>query len=201
MDDLHQLIEAAIPKLRRYAQVLLRDKESADDLVQETLLRGLDKLHLYRSGTDLRAWLFTLMHNQYVNDVRRSARQGEKVAVEQVLLVSPASQIANLELRDLESAIDRLPDQRRRTLLLIALDGMTYDEVARLCGVPMGTVRSRLSRAREELHQMTGSRDPSSAALGQTASPSPRPVRRRPFSGTGFSARTRREVAVRTSSI
>jgi RNA polymerase sigma-70 factor (ECF subfamily) len=160
MEDVHQLIEAALPKLRRYAQMLLRDKERADDLVQDTLLRGLDKFHLYRSGTDLRAWLFTLMHNQYVDEVRRSVRQGEKIAVEKALLVSPATQIDHLELRDLESAIARLPEEQRETLLLIGLEGMKYEEVAQICNVPVGTVRSRVSRAREGLRQMREDRDP-----------------------------------------
>ena len=106
MDEVVRLIEAEIPRLRRYARALLRDNERADDLVQDTLVRGLDKVHLYRSG-DLRAWLFTIMHNQYVNSIRRLAMQGEKIVVEKVQLASPAPQLPHLELRDLESAIAR----------------------------------------------------------------------------------------------
>ena len=155
-----RLITAAIPRLRRYARALLRDEDRADDLVQETLLRGLDKRHLYHSGTDLRAWLFTIMHNQYVNSVRRAVRQGQTSVVEEVHLVSPASQLPSLELRDLESAIARLPAEQRAMLLLITLEGMKYQEVARICGVPIGTVRSRLSRVREELRRMTEGASP-----------------------------------------
>jgi len=153
MDEVVRLIEAEIPRLRRYARALLRDNERADDLVQDTLVRGLDKVHLYRSG-DLRAWLFTIMHNQYVNSIRRLAMQGEKIVVEKVQLASPAPQLPHLELRDLESAIARLSQEQRETLLLVGLEGMKYEEVAEICDVPIGTVRSRLSRAREIIRQM-----------------------------------------------
>src|SRR5215469_14951205 len=155
MEDIRQLIAAEIPRLRRYARALLRDKDRADDLVQDTILRALEKNHLYQRGTNLRAWLFTMMHNQYVNYARSSARRGQNIRVEQVPLASPAPQLACLELRDLESAIARLPEEQRETLLLIGLEGMKYEEVAQICDVPIGTVRSRLSRAREELRRMT----------------------------------------------
>jgi len=167
MDKDVRMIAAEIPRLRRYARALLRDHERADDLVQDTLLRGLEKSHLYTSGTDLRAWLFTIMHNQYVNSVRRSVRQRDTIVVERVHLVSPAPQLSKLELRDLESAIARLPAEQRETLLLIGLEGMSYEEVAQICGVPIGTVRSRLHRAREGLRRMMEGRD---------AGPATRPV-------------------------
>src|SRR5690348_12602385 len=150
MDEIIRLIEAEIPRLRRYARALLRDQDRADDLVQDTLLRGIDKVRLFRSG-DVRAWLFTIMHNQYVNSVRRSVRQGEQIVVEKVQLASPAPQLPNIELRELESAIARLTEEQRTTLLLVSLEGRKYEEVAQICDVPIGTVRSRLSRAREEL--------------------------------------------------
>jgi RNA polymerase sigma-70 factor, ECF subfamily len=164
-----RLIAAAMPRLRRYARALLRDEDRADDLVQETLLRGLDKIHQYHSGTNLRAWLFTIMHNQYVNSVRRAVRQGQTNVVEEVHLVSPASQLPSLELRDLESAIARLPAEQRETLLLITLEGMKYEEVAQLCDVPIGTVRSRLSRARDELRRITEGANPG-ACVGRDLS-------------------------------
>lgn len=155
MDEIVRLIEAEIPRLRRYARVLLRRRpDAADDLVQDTIVRGIEKLHLYEAGTNLRAWLFTVMHNQYVNSIRRAARQGHQIDVEKVHLAAPASQTSSLELRDLERAIDRLPEEQRITLLLIGLEGMKYDEVAQICNVPIGTVRSRLSRARDELRRM-----------------------------------------------
>jgi RNA polymerase sigma-70 factor, ECF subfamily len=157
--DTIRLIASEIPRLRRYARALLRDDDRADDLVQETLLRGLDKLHLYRSGTDLRAWLFTVMHNQYVNHVRRWVRQRETIVIDRIRLAYPAAQPASLELRDVERAIQCLSDEQRTTLLLIALEGMRYEEVAQICNIPIGTVRSRLSRARRELRKMTEATD------------------------------------------
>jgi RNA polymerase sigma-70 factor (ECF subfamily) len=154
MDDIRQLIGAQIPRLRRYARALLRDNDRADDLVQDTILRALEKDHLYERGTNLRAWLFAVMHNQYVNSVRRAMRQGQTIDVETVPLTSPAPQIGSVELRELESAIARLPEEQRETVLLIGLEGMKYEEVAQICNVPIGTVRSRLSRAREGLRRM-----------------------------------------------
>jgi RNA polymerase sigma-70 factor, ECF subfamily len=166
VDELFRLIEAEIPRLRRYAGALLRNRDRADDLVQQTLLRGLEKVHLYQSGTDLRAWLFTLMHNQYVNSVRRWVREREVITVEKVSLASPASQITHIELSDLKWAIGRLPEGQRAVLLLISLEGMRYDEVAQICNVPIGTVRSRLSRARETLRAMLdGQHRPSGSEL------------------------------------
>jgi RNA polymerase sigma-70 factor, ECF subfamily len=160
MDEVVRLIEAEIPRLRRYARVLLRRRpDAADDLVQDTILRGIEKMHLFASGTNLRAWLFTVMHNQYVNSIRRATRHGHEIEVEKVHLSAPATQTASLELRDLERAIDRLPDEQRITLLLIGLEGMKYEEVAQICNVPIGTVRSRLSRARDELRRMLDGAD------------------------------------------
>ena len=159
MGDFCELIAAEIPKLRRYARALLRNRDGADDLVQDTILLALEKNHLYERGTNLRAWLFTLMHNHYVNLVRRSLRRGQTIVVEKLTLATPAAQIASLELRDLESAIARLPEEQRETLLLIGLEGMKYEEVAQICGVPIGTVRSRLSRARAGLRRMTEGKD------------------------------------------
>jgi RNA polymerase sigma-70 factor, ECF subfamily len=160
MDEVVRLIEAEIPRLRRYARVLLRRRpDAADDLVQDTILRGIEKMHLFASGTNLRAWLFTVMHNQYVNSIRRATRHGHEIEVEKVHLSAPPTQTASLELRDLERAIDRLPDEQRITLLLIGLEGMKYEEVAQICNVPIGTVRSRLSRARDELRRMLDGAD------------------------------------------
>jgi RNA polymerase sigma-70 factor (ECF subfamily) len=148
------LIAAEIPRLRRYAQALRRNRDDCDDLMQDALLRALEKTHLWQTGTNLSAWLFTILHNQHVNVVRRSARQGHEINAERVDLSSPATQGWQLELRDVERAIARLSDEYRVTLLLIGRDGMTYEEVAEICRVPIGTVRSRLSRARDALRDM-----------------------------------------------
>ncbi|MBX6366711.1 MAG: sigma-70 family RNA polymerase sigma factor [Rhodospirillales bacterium] len=153
--DLHPNIAYEIPRLRRYARALVRNQETADDLVQDTLVRALSKLHLWQPGTDLRAWLFTLMHNQYVNFVRRAVREGTQTPLESAVnLGHQASQTTFLTLRDLQNALERLPDEQRTVVLLIGLEGMRYEEVAEILNVPVGTIRSRLSRAREALREM-----------------------------------------------
>jgi RNA polymerase sigma-70 factor (ECF subfamily) len=128
--QIHPLFAAEIPRLRRYARVLLRNRDRADDLVQDTLLRDLEKLHLCQPGSNLRAWLFAVMHNLYVNSHRRAARQGQAIQVEKARLSTPPSQVSKLELRDLERALASLPEDQRTTLLLIGLEGLTYEEVA-----------------------------------------------------------------------
>jgi RNA polymerase sigma-70 factor, ECF subfamily len=162
MDEIRPLFAAEIPRLRRYALALLRNRDCADDLVQDTLLRGLEKLHLYQPGTNLRAWLFTVMHNLYVNSHRRATRRGHTIRVEEVRTSIPPSQVSMLELRDLERAMAFLPEDQRTTLLLIGLEGMRYEDVAQICDVPTGTVRSRASRAREALRHLLKGEDPRS---------------------------------------
>jgi RNA polymerase sigma-70 factor (ECF subfamily) len=159
MATIQQQIEAHIPGLRRYARALVRDVVGADDLVQECLARALVKLHLWREGTDLRAWLFTILHNQYVNQVRRSIREGVTLELGEVtplLLSQSAAQDRGLELRDLDRALGRLPEEQRAVILLVGLEGMTYVDAAAILGIPAGTVRSRLSRGREALRDLMG---------------------------------------------
>jgi RNA polymerase sigma-70 factor (ECF subfamily) len=156
MNDFGRLLEAQIPRLRRYARALTRDVSRADDLVQSCLTRAVAKQHLWQPGTDLRAWLFTILHNQNVNDVRRSAREGVSIAIEEIAPVLPvqSNAIATLQLRDLERAIGQLPQEQREVILLVGLEGMSYDEVAAILKVPIGTVRSRLSRGRDQLRRL-----------------------------------------------
>ena len=155
MTDIHHDIEAQIPRLRRYARSLVHDVSAADDLVQETLVRGLAKLHLWQDGTDLRAWLFTILHNQYVNRVRHEIRVGNPVSIEDAALPGrPPDQEWGLELRDLDRALGQLPEEQRAVVLLIGLEGMLYVDVAKVLGIPVGTVRSRLSRGRQTLRRL-----------------------------------------------
>jgi RNA polymerase sigma-70 factor (ECF subfamily) len=153
MTDFARLVESEVPRLRRYARALTRDASRADDLVQSCLVRAIAKQHLWQPGTDLRAWLFTILHNQHVNDVRRGVREGAFIPVEEVAsaLTVDANAGASLQLRDLERALARLPDEQRQVILLVGLEGMRYEEVATILGIPIGTVRSRLSRGRETL--------------------------------------------------
>jgi RNA polymerase sigma-70 factor, ECF subfamily len=119
-------IEAEIPRLRRYARALTRDLVAADDLVQDCLTRALGKLHLWQQGTDLRAWLLTILHNQYVNHIRRAAREGAAVRLNErePLLARAPQQGRRPELRDLERALAKLPMEQRSVILLVALEGM-----------------------------------------------------------------------------
>jgi RNA polymerase sigma-70 factor (ECF subfamily) len=158
MDDLAHQISEQMPRLRRYARALLRSEVEADDLVQECVLRALSKRHLWQEGTDLRAWLFTILHNLYVNHVRRSAREGLSLDVSNIDKETGhfPGQDKRLELRDLDRALARLPDEQRTVIFLIGLEGMDYATAAKVVGVPVGTVRSRLSRGREELRRLMG---------------------------------------------
>ena len=158
MNDFARLLEAEIPRLRRYARALTRDVVRADDLVQSCLTRAIAKQHLWQAGTDLRAWLFTILHNQFVNDVRCSAREGTKIEIDEVTPILPAlpNAMPALELRDLEIVLRKLPDEQRQVILLVGLEGMTYEEVASILQIPIGTVRSRISRGRDQLRRLMG---------------------------------------------
>jgi RNA polymerase sigma-70 factor (ECF subfamily) len=173
-----ELLEAEIPKLRRYARALARDAVRADDLVQNALLRAIAKQHLWQPGTDLRAWLFTILHHQNVNDVRRSLREGDRVAVENVAptLATVSDPTAALQIRDLERAIAALPEEQRQVLLLVGLEGMRYEEVATILEIPVGTVRSRLSRGRETLRRLMDMRGRADVNRGSPACKAAHPI-------------------------
>jgi RNA polymerase sigma-70 factor, ECF subfamily len=177
MDDFGRLLEAEIPRLRRYARALTRNLTSADDLVQNALVRAVTKQHLWQPGTNLRAWLFTILHNQHVNDVRRSVREGANVPIDDAVpvLTVEANAMAALQLRDLEAALGMLAPEQRQVILLVGLEGMSYEEVATILGIPIGTVRSRLSRGREQLRKLMGMDNepasPAAAAKPGTAPP------------------------------
>ncbi len=142
-----------LPRLRRYARALTGDVNRADDLVQDTLERALAKLDLWQPGSDLRAWLFTLMHNLFVNQIR--VRRPQETVMEDAL-DEPVSggQMEALAARDIHAALARLPEEQREVLLLVGLEQFGYAEAAQVLGVPTGTVMSRLSRARERMRQM-----------------------------------------------
>ena len=169
MSEFHRLVEEQIPRLRRYARALTRDSNSADDLVQDTLVRGLAKAHLWQADTDIRAWLFTIMHNQYVNNVRRAQRERATVDVDQVAstLVATTDPTASRQLSELDRALGQLSEGQRAVVLLVGLEGMSYDEAAKILRVPIGTVRSRLGRAREALRALMGMHDETKLARRQ----------------------------------
>jgi len=149
-------LEVHIASLRRYARALIRNRSDADDLVQEALARALSHADKFAAGTNLRAWLFTIMHNVHVNQLRNRAARPAEVPVEDVLearLSQPANQEARVELGEMMRLLDGLPHEQRQVLLLVALEGLKYEEVAQVLEVPIGTVMSRLSRAREAVRQ------------------------------------------------
>ena len=152
MKDSSQVV-ALIPRLRRYARAPVGERAAADDLVQDTLERALNKFHLWKRGTDLRAWLFTVMHNVHVNQVR-SRRELLTLDAEALELPVRAAHDASLEARDVERALLRLPVEQREVLLLVVLEDLSYDEAAAALSIPIGTVMSRLSRGREKLRAL-----------------------------------------------
>jgi RNA polymerase sigma-70 factor, ECF subfamily len=162
-------------RLRRYAKLLTRSMTDADDLIQETMLRALSKLHLWQPRSDLRAWLFTIMRNQHMNEIRRQARARRLLAGVDVDPVRSGNQISSLELSEVAVALSQLPAQQRSIILLIAVDGVSYAEAADRLGVPVGTVRSRLSRARTALQQTL---DPLHGNVGPGAPPRHSALRR-----------------------
>ncbi len=157
----HAELVAQIPGLRRYARVLTGDAWAADDLVQDTLERACSKWRLWTVGSNLRAWLFTLMHNQFVSQARRSVRQsgaGAPVDVDDVGHELPAGGVAPDVTLDIQRCLLRLPGDQRAVLLLVSVEDLSYAEVARITGVPLGTVMSRLSRARSRLRELMDGR-------------------------------------------
>ena len=166
MSDFHDLIEREIPRLRRYARALTRSADRADDLVQDTLMRAVAKAHLWQAGTDLRAWLFTIMHNQYVNMVRRAIREKATIDIDQMSssLVATTDPTGSRQLRELERALGFLPNEQREVILLVGLEGMSYESAAQILNVPVGTVRSRLSRGRDALRRLMDPRETGTTA-------------------------------------
>ncbi|HYC37812.1 MAG TPA: RNA polymerase sigma factor [Usitatibacter sp.] len=146
----YDLIVPFIPNLRRYARALVGDRDGADDLVQDTLERAVRKFHLWKPG-DLRAWLFSIMHNVFVNQLK-----SRKVAPDVELdenMAAPIPGATRADIMDLQRALACLAPEQREVVLLVALEDMSYADVSRALGIPMGTVMSRLSRGRERLRR------------------------------------------------
>ncbi|WP_150427026.1 RNA polymerase sigma factor [Dechloromonas sp. CZR5] len=154
-------ILAELPRLRRYARAMLGDRAAADDLVQDTLERAWSRIAQWRPGSDLRAWLFGIMHNLRVDQLRRGGLSTSSLDEDEVadVPVRP-TQSDLLEVMDLETALRQLPDEQREILLLVALEEMSYADIAALLGIPIGTVMSRLSRGRERLRLVMEGRQP-----------------------------------------
>lgn len=148
------ILEAAVPALRRYALALLRDRGEADDLVQDCLLRALDRIDTRSGEGDIRPWLFTIMHNLFVSRMRQVKRKAAWLVRDNDAEASvPAPQSSALEMKDVLRGLATLPDDQRQVILLVSVEGFSYGEVGKIVGVPIGTVMSRLSRGRDRLNE------------------------------------------------
>ena len=156
MADFRRLIVDQIPYLRRYARALVGNSVRADDLVQDCLERALGRAHLWRPSGDIRAWLFTIMHNLHANAARRYSRESAAVPLtdEAAAISTRATQEDRLEVENLVRALTQLPHAQRAALLLVGLEGMSYEEAAAIQGIPLGTLTSRLHRGRERLREL-----------------------------------------------
>ena len=155
MADAQALLEPLIPALRRYAYALVRDHDAADDLVQDTLERALSRWTLRRRDGDLRAWLFTIQRNLHVSALRQGQRRGAHVELDEATTPSSAAQQeSGLEVQDILATLDQLPEEQKSLLLLVGVEDFSYDDAAKIMGVPLGTVMSRLSRGRQRLRAL-----------------------------------------------
>lgn len=151
---------ACVPRLRRYARALVGERAAAEDLVQDTVERGWARLADWQGGSDMRAWLFSIMHNLRIDQRRRGELDTEPLDEDTPLPAAPGQVCAGLELRELDAALRLLPEAQREILLLVGLEEMRYEDVAQALGIPVGTVMSRLSRAREKLRALMDGRAP-----------------------------------------
>ncbi|HEX9462704.1 MAG TPA: sigma-70 family RNA polymerase sigma factor [Alphaproteobacteria bacterium] len=153
-EDDHPIV-AQIPHLRRYARALIGDRALAEDLVQDSLERAWSRFHLWREGSNLRTWLFTIMHNLHANLARNASRRPMAAPIDdEFSLPTRPTQEDQMEVAAIEAALARLPEEQRQVVLLVGLEEMTYQEAAAALEIPVGTVMSRLHRGRERLREM-----------------------------------------------
>lgn len=155
MNQVYAEIEDYIPQLRRYALALCHNGVAADDLVQESVTRALTKSHLFKQGTNLRAWLFTIMHNVNISNARRNKHIGAPVDpdIAAATLSTQPGQEEPLKLKALEKAMQVIPDTQRVAVIMAGVEGMSYDEISEQLDVPIGTIKSRVSRGRDALRK------------------------------------------------
>jgi RNA polymerase sigma factor (sigma-70 family) len=155
-----QIVEL-IPALRAFARTFYRDKTEADDLVQETLTRALTSIHQFQTGTNLKSWLFTIMRNTFYTKVRIDTREAPgRIDCASSRPATDPTQEWSARGREIAAAIDRLPSQQREVIMLIGVLGVPYEEAASICGCAMGTIKSRLNRARRKLLDELGEATP-----------------------------------------
>ena len=176
--DFARGLVALLPRLRRYAIVLTGDRHTADDLVQDTIERGWQRHAQWQPGTDLRAWLFSIMHNRRIDLIRTQRSTSDELDDDAVADPSPgAGGIDAIDAIDLQRAFERLSPPHRQVMLLVAVEQMSYEDTAAAIGAPIGTVMSRLSRARAALRGLLGGAATAQGAPGGGAPRTPPPVR------------------------
>lgn len=154
MDEKRGAILAELPRLRRYARALMRDRESADDLVQDCIEKALERIDNWQTGDNPRRWLFTIMHHIFVDQLRKVKRRGATVPLStqhENAFVTQPTQLETLQAREVLEALQTIEPDRRSALVLVSVEGMTYAEAATVLGIPAGTLMSRIARGREEL--------------------------------------------------
>jgi RNA polymerase sigma-70 factor (ECF subfamily) len=159
--DLRDQLLVSLSPLRAFAISLLRDRDRADDLVHETVVRALSKLDRFERGTDFRAWLFTILRNLFYSDARRRGREvSDSDGAHAARLTIVPEQMGHLAFQDLQAALQKLPPKQREVLILVGAQGLSYEEAATVCGCAVGTIKSRLCRARELLATLMGETNP-----------------------------------------
>jgi RNA polymerase sigma-70 factor (ECF subfamily) len=143
-----------MPRLRAFAISLCRNGDHADDLVQDTLLRACANIMSFTPGTNMLAWLCTIMKNHFFSECRRRRKPFESIEEHADSVVSKPAQVAHAECNELWTALDKLEPRQREVLIMIGASGLSYDEAAKMCGCPTGTIKSRVYRARAELAQL-----------------------------------------------
>lgn len=158
--EFKQELAAVIPHLRAFARSLSGNRDVADDLVQETLLKAWAARTRFQAGTNMRAWTFIILRNHYLSQMRRSRFRGDwdDLAADR-LLAAPAGQDKHVELSDMQRALLQLPQPQREALILVGAGGFAYEEAAEICGVAVGTIKSRVARGRAALEQILDSGD------------------------------------------
>jgi RNA polymerase sigma-70 factor (ECF subfamily) len=164
LNETYSLIIAEIPRLRRYARFLVRDPELADDLVQECLTRAVAKLDTWEVGSNMRAWLFVILHNAYISHWRRVKRSPTTVEMSpsDPALAVTGTQEQHLGMIDVQTAFNKLGEDHKQILLMVGVEGLRYEDAAAALDLPVGTVRSRLFRARSALRQLLDGKDANS---------------------------------------
>ena len=157
LDDVRQELFSALPHLRAFAISLTGDVDRADDLVQEAVLRGLSHLHQFKRGTNFQGWMFTILRNQFHSNYRKRRREVEDAdGLYAAKVAIPPEQGAYLDFTDFRDALAKLSPEQREALLLIGAEGLTYEETAEICGTKVGTIKSRVNRARKRLAELLG---------------------------------------------